>query len=114
VERLKVICEHKMLAAISVDNAATIFHAADVYHAVRRPSWLHPTHWLLHPTHRLLSDPTRWLLDPAHGLLFYPTRTRLLVYPTHWCYTPRNGGCRPLINHPPLGTQKYAHACGAA
>jgi hypothetical protein len=35
VDRLKKMCEHKMLASISVDNAASIFHAADVYNAVR-------------------------------------------------------------------------------
>jgi hypothetical protein len=35
VERLKKMCESKMLASISIDNAASIFHAADVYNAVR-------------------------------------------------------------------------------
>ncbi|GMH53623.1 hypothetical protein TrST_g10159 [Triparma strigata] len=33
VERLKIICEHKMLGSITVDNAATVFHAADVHTA---------------------------------------------------------------------------------
>ena len=33
VDRLKMICEHKMLSSISVENAATIFHAADVHSA---------------------------------------------------------------------------------
>jgi len=33
VERLKIICEHKMLASITVDNAASIFHAADLHTA---------------------------------------------------------------------------------
>ena len=27
------MCESKMLASINVDNAAAIFHAADLYHA---------------------------------------------------------------------------------
>ena len=33
VERLKKICESKMLGSICVDNAAQIFHAADQHHA---------------------------------------------------------------------------------
>ena len=33
VERLKIICEHKMLASITVANAASIFHAADLHTA---------------------------------------------------------------------------------
>jgi len=34
VDRLKKMCESKMLASISIDNAATIFYAADIYNAV--------------------------------------------------------------------------------
>lgn len=34
VERLKRICEAKMLGSICVDNAASIFHAADQHNAV--------------------------------------------------------------------------------
>ena len=33
VERLKHMCENKMLGSITVDNAASMFHAADVHHA---------------------------------------------------------------------------------
>lgn len=33
VERLKKICEYKMLASINVENAASIFHAADLHNA---------------------------------------------------------------------------------
>jgi hypothetical protein len=34
VERLKKICEAKMLASISIENAASIFHAADIHNAL--------------------------------------------------------------------------------
>ena len=34
VERLKKICENCMLASLNVDNAASIFHAADLHHAI--------------------------------------------------------------------------------
>lgn len=34
VERLKKICEARMLSHLSVENAATIFHAADAHHAL--------------------------------------------------------------------------------
>ena len=33
VERLKKMCEHKMLTSLSLDNAAMILYTADVYHA---------------------------------------------------------------------------------
>lgn len=33
VDRLKKICESKMLASITVDNAASVFHAADLHNA---------------------------------------------------------------------------------
>ena len=33
VERLKILCEHKMLQSITVENAANILHAADLHTA---------------------------------------------------------------------------------
>ena len=33
MERLKKICESRMLASISVDSAASILYAADLHHA---------------------------------------------------------------------------------
>jgi hypothetical protein len=33
VERLKRMCESKMLGSINVENAASIFHAADLHNA---------------------------------------------------------------------------------
>ena len=33
VERLKKMCERKMLASINIENASSVFHAADLHHA---------------------------------------------------------------------------------
>ncbi len=34
IPRLKTMCEKRMLQSITVDNAATIFHAADMHSAL--------------------------------------------------------------------------------